>query len=69
MKQKLNEYDGKINFDEEIAKEEKELSKKEKNKTESEEILNMELKDQDINIAYKNILEFIVKYYLKRGIL
>ena len=59
-----NEYDGKINFDEEITKEEKEQSKKEKHKAESEEILNIELKDQEINIIYKNIDEFNVTYYL-----
>ena len=64
IEDQLNEYDGKINFDEEIEKEEKELSKKEKHKAESEEILNIELKDQDINILYKNISEFTVKYYL-----
>ena len=64
IEDQLNEYDGKINFDEEISKEEKELSKKEKHKAESEEILSIELKDQDINIIYKNISEFTVKYYL-----
>ena len=64
IEDQLNEYDGKINFDEEIAKEEKELSKKEKHKAESEEILNIELKDQEINIIYKNISEFTVNYYL-----
>ena len=64
IEDQLNEYDGKINFDEEITKEEKEQSKKEKHKAESEEILNIELKDQDINIIYKNISEFTVKYYL-----
>ena len=64
IEDQLNEYDGKINFDEEITKEEKELSKKEKHKAESEEILNIELKDQEINIIYKNISEFTVKYYL-----
>ena len=64
IEDQLNEYDGKINFDEEINKEEKELSKKEKHKAESEEILNIELKDQDISIIYKNISEITVKYYL-----
>ena len=64
IEDQLNEYDGKINFDEEITKEEKEQSKKEKHKAESEEILNIELKDQEINIIYKNIDEFKVKYYL-----
>ena len=64
IEDQLNEYDGKINFDEEITKEEKELSKKEKYKAESEENLNIELKDQEINIIYKNISEFTVKYYI-----
>ena len=64
IEDQLNEYDGKINFDEEINKEEKEISKKEKHKAESEEILNIELKDQEINIIYKNISEITVKYYL-----
>ena len=64
IEDQLNEYDGKINFDEEIVKEEKEKSKREKNKAESEEILNIELKDQDINILYKNISELTIKYYL-----
>jgi len=64
IEDQLNEYDGKINFDEEINKEEKELSKKEKHKAESEEVLNIELKDQDINIIYKNISEITIKYYL-----
>ena len=64
IEDQLNEYDGKINFDEEISKEEKELSKKEKHKAESEEILNIELKDQEINIIYKNISNITVKYYL-----
>ena len=56
IEDQLNEYDGKINFDEEITKEEKELSKKEKHKAESEENLNIELKDQEINIIYKNTI-------------
>ena len=64
IEDQLNEYDGKIDFDEEINKEEKELSKKEKHKAESEEILNIELKDQEINIIYKNISDINVKYYL-----
>ena len=64
IEDQLNEYDGKINFDEEITKQENEASKKEKHKAELEEILNIELKDQQINIIYKNISEFIVKYYI-----
>ena len=64
IEDQLNEYDGKINFDEEINKEQEELSKKEKHKAESEEVLNMEVKDQVINIIYKNISEIKVKYYL-----
>ena len=64
IEDQLNEYDGIINFDEEINKEEEELSKKDKHKAESEEILNIEVKDQDINIIYKNISEIKVKYYL-----
>ena len=63
IEDQLNEYDGKVNFDDEITKEENEL-KKEKHIAESEEILNIELKDQEISIIYKNIEEFIVKYYL-----
>ena len=64
IEDQLNEYDGKINFDEEINKEQEELSKKDKHKAESEEVLNMEVKDQTINIIYKNISEIKVKYYL-----
>ena len=64
IEDQLNEYDGKINFDEEINKEQEEISKKEKHKAESEEVLNMEVKDQVINIIYKNISEIKVKYYL-----
>ena len=63
IEDQLNEYDGTINFDEEINKEE-ELSRKDKFKSESEESLNMEVKDQNINIIYKNISEIKVKYYL-----
>ena len=64
IEDQLNEYDGKINFDEEINKEEAELVKKEKYKAESEAVLNVEIKDQVINIVYKNISEIKVKYYL-----
>jgi len=64
IEDQLNEYDGKINFDEEINKEQKELSKKDKHKIESEEALNVEIKDQIINIIYKNISEIKIKYYL-----
>ena len=64
IEDQLNEYDGKINFDEEINKEQEELSKKDKYKAESEEALNIEIKDQIINIIYKNISEIKVKYYL-----
>ena len=64
IEDQLNEYDGKINFDEEINKEQEELSKKDKHKAESEEALNIEIKDQSINIIYKNISEIKVKYYL-----
>ena len=64
IEDQLNEYDGKINFDEEINKEQEELSKKDKYKAESEEALNIEIKDQSINIIYKNISEIKVKYYL-----
>ena len=64
IEDQLNEYDGKINFDEEINKEQDELSKKDKFKAESEEVLNIEIKDQIINIIYKNIAEIKVKYYL-----
>ena len=63
IEDQLNEYDGKINFDEEINKEE-ELSNKEKYKAESEEMLNIEIKDQKIDIIYKNISEIQIKYYL-----
>ena len=63
IEDQLNEYDGKINFDEEINKEE-ELSNKEKYKAESEEMLNIEMKDQKIDIIYKNISEIQIKYYL-----
>ena len=64
IEDQLNEYDGKINFDEEINKEQDELSKKDKHKAELEETLNMEIKDQVVNIIYKNISEIKVKYYL-----
>ena len=64
IEDQLNEYDGKVNFDEEINKEQDELSKKDKFKAESEEALNIEIKDQIINIIYKNISEIKVKYYL-----
>ena len=64
IEDQLNEYDGKVNFDEEINKEQEELSKKDKFKAESEEALNIEIKDQIINIIYKNISEIKVKYYL-----
>ena len=64
IEDQLNEYDGKINFDEEINKEENELNKKEKYKAESEEVLNIDIKDQIINIIYKNISQIKVKYYL-----
>ena len=64
IEDQLNEYDGKINFDEEINKEQEELSKKDKHKAESEEPLNIEIKDQNINIIYKNISQIKVKYYL-----
>ena len=64
IEDQLNEYDGKINFDEEINKEQEELSKKEKYKSEFEETLNIEIKDQLINIIYKNISEIKIKYYL-----
>ena len=63
IEDQLNEYDGTINFDEEINKEEAELVKKEKYKAESEAVLNAEIKDQVINIVYKNISEIKVKYY------
>ena len=62
IEDQLNEYDGKINYDKEINEEEN-ASKKE-NKVKEEEVLNIELKDQDINIIYKNISEITVKYYL-----
>jgi hypothetical protein len=64
IEDQLNEYDGKINFDEEINKEEAELLNKDKYKAEAEESLNIEIKDQVINIIYKNISEIKVKYYL-----
>ena len=66
IEDQLNEYDGKINFDEEITKEEKELSKKEKHKAELEESLNIELKDQQIIINYKNVSKITIKYYLQK---
>ena len=64
IEDQLNEYDGKINFDKEINKKENELNKKDKYKAESEEILNIDIKDQNINIIYKNISKIKVKYYL-----
>ena len=64
IEDQLNEYDGKVNFDEEINKEQDELSKRDKYKAELEEALNIEVKDQIINIIYKNISEIKVKYYL-----
>ena len=64
IEDQLNEYDGKVNFDEEINKEEEELSKQNKYKSEMEEMLNMEIRDQTINIIYKNISEIKIKYYL-----
>ena len=65
IEDQLNEYDKKIDFDKKITNEEKELSKKEKHKAETEEILSIEKKDQDtININYKNISDITVKYYL-----
>ena len=64
IEDQLNEYDKKFDFDEKITEEEKEVSKKEKHKAESEEALSIELKDQEININYKNISDITVKYYL-----
>ena len=63
IEDQLNEYDGKINYDEEINKEENKLSNK-RFKAEKEEILMIEKKGQDINIIYKNISELTIKYYL-----
>ena len=64
IEDQLNEYDKKYDFDEKITEEEKEVLKKEKHKAELEEALNIELKDQEININYKNISNITVKYYL-----
>ena len=65
IEDQLNEYDKKIDYDEIITNEEKEKTKKEKYKAESEELLTIEKKDQNsINITYKNITEITVKYYL-----
>ena len=64
IEDQLNEFDKKIDFDKIITEEEKEKSKKEKNKDESEEILNIELKGEQIHIKYKNISNMTIKYYL-----
>ena len=64
IEDQLNEYDGTINFDEEINKEQEELANMNKYIAELKEALNMEIKDQIISIIYKNISEIKVKYYL-----
>ena len=64
IEDQLNKYDDKINFDKEINKEQEELSKKDKYKSELEEILNIKIKNKIINIIYKNISEIKIKYYL-----
>lgn len=58
IEDQLNEYDGKINYDKEINEEENRSKKDNKIK---EEVLNIEVKDQDINIKillnrYRNII-------------
>jgi hypothetical protein len=64
IEDQLNEYDKKIDFDEKITEEEKESLKSERHKTELEESLNIELKDQSININYRNVSTITIKYYL-----
>ena len=63
IEDQLNEYDKKIDFDEKITEEEKESLKSEKHKAELEESLNIELKDQSININYRNVSTITIKYY------
>jgi hypothetical protein len=64
IEDQLNEYDKKLDFDEKITEEEKESLKSEKHKGELEESLNIELKDQSININYRNVSTITIKYYL-----
>ena len=54
----LNEYDGKVDYENEINNE------KDKLKAESEEFINIEIKNQDINVIYRNISDITIKYYL-----
>ena len=65
IEDELNEYDGKMNIDKElIENEQDEKNKTDKHKAQFEEILNIDIKDQNINIIYKNISEITVKYFL-----
>ena len=56
----LNEYDGKVDYENEINNEKDKL----KAESESEEFINIEIKNQDINVIYRNISDITIKYYL-----
>ena len=70
IKDKLNEFDGKLNIDENLINDNNEIkdfydsTKLNKEKAKKEENLDFEIKDNKLHILFKNINEIQVKFYL-----
>ena len=70
IKDKLNEFDGKLNIDENLINNNNEIkdfydsTKLNKEKAKKEENLDFEIKDNKLHILFKNINEIQVKFYL-----
>ena len=62
IESQLNEYDEKVDYENEINDTENKLSKEDL--AHSEEFLSIEIKNKDINVIYRNLSNITIKYYL-----